>query len=159
MGLRVYWELLRKYDLKRCSKWYEEQPVRGEVRESADKRVQIWWDRSIGTVKQNLHNRPDVVVLDMHQGKCWVVDFSVPFDGNVTWKEGKKRQDYAAVAGDLHRMYRVKVKIVPVVVGALGTVGKGVVQAMEELGIPDIVDGLQYTTLYGTAKILQKVLI
>ena len=161
MGLRVYWELLRKYDLKRCSKWYEEKPVRGEVRESADKCVQIWWDRDVFTAKLTRNNRPDVVVLDMRegQGKCFVVDFSVPFDGNVEDKEAEKRATYPTLAGELHRMYQVPVVIVPVVIGALGTVGKGVVEGMKVLGIPDVVDGLQTSALIGTAKILQKVLI
>ncbi len=56
-------------------------------------------------------------------------------------------------------MYQVPVVIVPVVIGALGTVGKGVVEGMKVLGIPDVVDGLQTSALIGTAKILQKVLI
>ena len=161
MGVRVFWELLRKYGLKHCAKWYEEQPASGEIRESEDGKVQIWWDRPFSTAKTVRHNKPDVVVFDWRdgQGKCWVIDFSVPFDGNVLIKEAEKHTHYGPLAGEIRRMYGVTVTIVPVVVGVLGAVGEGVVKAMEELGIPDVVDGLQISAIIGTTKILQKVLV
>ena len=41
MGLRVYWELCRKYGIKSADVWYKEVP--DEVRMSEDGKVEIWW--------------------------------------------------------------------------------------------------------------------
>jgi hypothetical protein len=90
MGLRVYWELLGKYGLKRNPKWYE-QTVES-VRKSEDGLVEIWWDRPVAATKQLDHNRPDVVVIDKREGedKGVIVDFSVPIDVNVAKCEVEK---------------------------------------------------------------------
>jgi hypothetical protein len=62
MGLRVYWELCRKYGSKCADVWYKEVP--DEVRVLEDGMVEIWWDRSVETTQKMEHNRPDVTVLD-----------------------------------------------------------------------------------------------
>ena len=88
MGLRVYWELLGKYGLKRNPKWYE-QTVES-VRKSEDGLVEIWWDRPVAATKQLDHNRPDVVVIDKRENDGVIVDFSVPIDVNVAKVEVEK---------------------------------------------------------------------
>ena len=93
MGLRVYWELCRKYGVKFGKKWYEEVPE--EVRVSEDDNVEIWWDRSVQTTKPLQHNRPDVVIIDRTCGRWTIVDFSVPWDKNVLMKEGEKIAKYS----------------------------------------------------------------
>jgi len=42
MGLRVYWELCRKYGVQCAGKWFEEMP--DKVRKSKDGKFEIWWD-------------------------------------------------------------------------------------------------------------------
>ena len=49
MGLRVYWELCRKYGVKCAERWFEEVP--DEVRRSEEGNVEIWWDRAVETTK------------------------------------------------------------------------------------------------------------
>ena len=51
-----------------------------------------------------------------------------------------------------------KVVILPIVIGALGTVTGNVRRNLEKLGINLIVDVVQKTCLLGTARILRKVL-
>ena len=51
-----------------------------------------------------------------------------------------------------------QVEIVPVVIGALGSVTKGFDRWIEKLGIPLNVGVMQKTALLGTARILRKVL-
>ena len=55
-------------------------------------------------------------------------------------------------------MYGLNMKVVPVVVGALGTVTKELETAIEDMGIPDVIGGLQTTAVIATAAILRKVL-
>lgn len=156
MGLRVYWELCKKYGVKCSEKWYEECPE--EVRKSACGEYEIWWDRAIETPKRLEHNRPDVVVIDRRQ-KHWVlIDFSVPNDRNVRRKEEEKVERYKPLSYEIRKLHKVSTKIVPLVVGALGIVSKTLEDNLKNLGIPDVLGSMQISAVLGTAIILRKVL-
>ena len=88
MGLRVYWELCRKYGIKYAGVCYKKVP--DEVRVSEDGKVEIWWYRSVKTTRKLEHNRPDITVLDRVARKWTFVDFSVPWDKNVINKKDEK---------------------------------------------------------------------
>ena len=156
MGLRVHWELCGKYGVERSDKWYRHVPE--SVVTSSDGEVDLYWNRRVETVKSVEHNRPDVVVVDRKERKWTLVDFAVPLDGNVERKEDEKESNYEALATEVRRMYRVRTEIVPVVIGALGTVPKRLGKNLERLGIPDIISSMQITALLGTQRILKNVL-
>ena len=160
MGLRVYWELCRKYGVKCAEKWYEEVPE--GVRVSEDGTVEIWWDRSVETTKPLQHNRPDVVIIDRTRGPTRVrwtlVDFSVPWDKNVLMKEREKIAKYSPLAIEVRKIHRVETKVVPIIVGSLGVVTARLSGYLKELGVPDVLGGLQTSAIVGTTIILQKVL-
>ena len=76
MGLRVYWELCKKYGLDRTEKWYEEVP--NNVRVSEDGKTEIWWDKDVYTTEVVGANRPDLTLIN-HEEKVWTfADFAVP---------------------------------------------------------------------------------
>ena len=52
----------------------------------------------------------------------------------------------------------MKVTIVPIVIGALGTITKGLLKGLEELEIGRRTETIQMTALIRTAKILRRVL-
>ena len=54
----------------------------------------------------------------------------------------------------LHSQNNSKVKIVPVVIGVLGTIPKALGKHLDEIGTNVRIDLLQKATLLGTAKIL-----
>ena len=70
MGLRVYWELCRKYGLTCADVWYKDVP--DEVRHD------IWWDRSVETTQKMEHNRPDVTVFNWAARKWTFFDILIP---------------------------------------------------------------------------------
>lgn len=156
MGLRVYWELCRKYGIQCADAWYKEVP--DEIRKSKDGKVEIWWDRSVETTQKLEHNRPDVTVLD-HTSKLWTfVDFSVPWDKNVRLKEDEKVERYTPLSKEIRRMYGVKTRVVPLVVGSLGVVSSRLVGHLKELEIPDILGSMQTSAVIGTTIILKTIL-
>ena len=156
MGLRVYWELCGKYGVKRSEKWYEEVP--DPVRVSDDGMYEVWWDQKVVTPTAMEHNRPDVVVID-RVGRRWtLVDFSVPFDSNVVTKEDEKVTRYGRLKAEVCKMEGVGVVVVPIVVGAFGVVSKRLSGHLKQLGIGDVIGGLQTSAIIGTAAILRKVL-
>ena len=163
VGLRVYWELCGKYGVKRSEKWYEE--VADPVRTSEDGRFVIKWDQTIPVATSiveedgTTHNKPDVVVIDKVGARWTIIDFAVPLDCNVARTEKKKENTYVKLATAVQREQKVKVDIVPIVVGSMGVVTKDLVKNLVvKLGVGDIVGGLQTTALICTAAILTKVL-
>ena len=52
----------------------------------------------------------------------------------------------------------MKVTIVPIVTGALGTVTKGLLKGLEDLEVSGLVETIQTTALLRTARILRRVL-
>lgn len=156
MGLRVYWELCKANGINCAPNWYEEVP--DAVREKADRSMEIWWDRGVQTTKALKHNRPDVVVVDRTRKRWMLVDFAVPWDKNVVAKEVEKITKYADLAVEVRKLHHVTTKVIPIVVGSLGIVTAKLPEYLKELGIPDVLGGLQTSAIVGTTIILRKVL-
>ena len=52
------------------------------------------------------------------------MDFAVPADHRVKLKENENMDKYLDLARKLKRLWNMRVKVIPIVVGALGTVTK-----------------------------------
>ena len=59
----------------------------------------------------------------------------VKVDHRVTLKESEKRDKYQDPAREPKRLWNMKVTVIPVVIGALGTITKGLVLGLEDLFI------------------------
>jgi len=62
------------------------------------------------------------------------------------------------LARELKRLWKVETKVIPIVVGALGTVGKGLDKNLKKAGSNVAVELLQKAALLGTSRILRRVL-
>ena len=156
MGSRVHWELCRKYGVECSTRWYEHKPQ--TVCRNATGNITIYWDMHHPTAVPVKHNKPDVVVVN-REAKSWtIIDFAVPLDHNIVKKEREKIETYHKLALEFRKMHKVKTEIIPIVVGAFGMIPKRLPQYLEQLGIPDVVGGLQKTALLGTQRILKNVL-
>jgi len=83
---------------------------------------------------------------------------AIPADSNGNTKETEKRSKYKDLEIEVGRMWKVRTKIVPVVIGALGTIKKGLDQNLQLLpGHPSATE-LQKVTLMSTAHIICKML-
>ena len=86
------------------------------------------------------------------------MDFAVPWDKNVVAKEEEKFTKYSPLAREVRNLYRVRTRVVPLVVGCLGVVSGRLAGWLKELGVPDVLGGMQTSAVIGTTLILQKVL-
>ena len=61
------------------------------------------------------------------------MDFAVPVDHIIKLKESEKKDKYLDLARELkkNKLWNMKVTIIPIASGALGTVTNGLVQAAE----------------------------
>jgi hypothetical protein len=57
----------------------------------------------------------------------------VPSDRNVTHKEAEKKLKYKNVCIEIQRMWNIKCFVIPVVIGATGTVTRGLRKYLEEI--------------------------
>ena len=74
----------------------------------------------------------------------------------VKLKESEKRGKYLDLARELKKLWNMKVMVIPVVIGVLGTVTKGLVQRLEGLEIRGRDVTIQTTALLRSARILRK---
>ena len=77
-----------------------------------------------------------------------IVDFAVPADHRINLKECEKRNKYLDLARELK-------KLIPIVIGAFGTVTKRLLK--EDLEVGSRVETIQTTALLKTARILRRV--
>ena len=61
-------------------------------------------------------------------------------------------------ARELKKLWNMKVTIVQIVIGALGTVTKGLLKGMKDLEVSGRVETIQTTALLRTARLLRRVL-
>ena len=87
-----------------------------------------------------------------------IVDFAVPVDHRIILKESKKKDKYLDLARELKKLWNMKVTIVPIVIGALSTLSKGLLKGLEDLEVGGRVETIQRTALLRTATILRRVL-
>ena len=65
---------------------------------------------------------------------------------------------YLDLARELKKLWNMKVTIIPIVIGAFGTVTKGLLKGLEDLEVGSRVETIQITALLKMARILRRVL-
>ena len=151
----IHWKLCEKWGFERGETWYKHIPEK--VLESDS--CKILWDFAIQTDKVMEHNRPDITVVDKVNRTCLLIDPSCPFDIRIEKKEDEKERNYNALQFELKRIWKLKkVKVIPVIIGALGTVTNRLESLLKEIDIVCPIELLQKACLLGTARIIRKVL-
>ena len=131
LGKIVHWKLTRKCNFETGDKWYEREPE--SVLENED--YKILWDFSIQTDHVIEARRTDLVVVDKKERGCKIIDFAVPRDSRIEEKEKDKIEKYQDLGRELQKMWNVKVKIIPLVVGSLGAIPKPFGNRLKQIGI------------------------
>ena len=86
------------------------------------------WDFNIQTDHLILARRPDLIIINKKKRICKIVDFAVLVDHRINLKESEKKDKYLDLARELKKQWNMKVMIVPIVIGALGTITKGLLK-------------------------------
>jgi len=127
-----------------------------------------WFKRSTGKkrpVTRDTHiiiiiiNKPDIIIRDHEKGTCMLIDVTISGDRNLIKKEAVKILKYKDLIIEIQRMWNVKTKVIPVKIGATGTVSKSFRKYMRNIPGKHEVKELQKTAILGTAHILRKVLM
>ena len=94
------------------------------------------------------------------QRTCEIVDFVVPADHRIKLKESEKKDEYLDLARELKKktLWNMNVSIIPIMIGAFGTVTKLLLKRLEDLEVRGQVENIQTTAFLRTAQIPRRVL-
>ena len=104
------------------------------------------------------NNKPDIIIRDNEKRTCMLIDVAISGDRNVIKKGAEKILKYKDITIERRRMWNVKTKVIPVKIGATGTILKAFRKYVSNIPGNHEVEELQKTAILGTAHILRKVL-
>ena len=115
----------------------------------------LLWDFDIQTDHLISSRRPDLIIINKKKRACKIVDFAGQADHRINMKECEKKDKYLDLARKLKKLWNMLVTIIPIVIGAFGTVTKGLFKGLEDSEVGGRVETIQTTTLLRTARILR----
>jgi hypothetical protein len=88
-----------------------------------------------------------------------LIDVAVPKFRNVIQEEAEKIFKYKDLTIEIQRMWNVKTRVIPLIIGATGTISKSFRKYVSTIPGNHEVKELQKTAILGTAHTLRKVLM
>ena len=88
-----------------------------------------------------------------------LIDVAISGEGNVIKRGAEKILKYKDLTIEIQRMWNVKTKAIPVIIGATGTISKSFRKYVSNKPGKHEVKELRKTAILGTAHTLRKVLI
>ena len=85
------------------------------------------------------------------------MNFAVPADHRIKFKESEKKNKYLDFIRELKKLWNMKVTFIPIIIGALGTVTKGLLKGLGDLEIKGQVETIHTTLLLRSTRILRRV--
>jgi hypothetical protein len=112
----------------------------------------------VGIITLFPNNKSDIIIRDNEKRTCMLIGVPMPGDRNVIKKEAEKILKYKDLTIEIQRMWNVKTNVIPVIIGATGTISKSFRKYLSNVpGIHEVKD-LQKIAILGTTHILRKVL-
>ena len=116
VGKVIYWEMSKKF---KCQQMVYAQPSTCPRKWHTQTPMGLWYTN--GSPNLDPKTRP----YNNQQKICPIVDFAVPADHRIRLKECEKRDKYLDLEREFKKLRNMKVTIIPIVIGAFGTVTKG----------------------------------
>jgi len=104
--------------------WYGHAPKSVETSQGC--KVPILWNQQIQTDRTIPNNKPDIIIRGNEKGICMLTDVAISEDRNVIKKEAEKILKYKDLTIEIQLMWNVKTKVIPVIIGATGTISKSI---------------------------------
>ena len=117
------WEMYKKFKFHYTNKWYIHNPESAIENET----LKFLWDFEIQTDRLISARQLDFIIVNKRQNKrenLLIVDFTVPADHRVKLNESENKNKYLDLTRELKKLLNMKVAVIPIVIGAVGTVTK-----------------------------------
>ena len=99
-----------------------------------------------------------MIVINKKDNAAQGTDFAIPHDSRVDSKDIEKFEKYQDLVRELKKLWDMKIVVILIVIGALGTTPKALPKRLKDIGIKSNVVELQKSVILNTARILRKVL-
>jgi hypothetical protein len=116
------------------------------------------WNQQVQTDRTIPNKKPDIIIRGNKRRTCMLIDVAISGDRNVVKKETEKILKYKDLTIEIQHMCIVKAKVIPIIIGATGTISKLFRKYVSNIPGNHEVKELQKTDILGTAHILRKVL-
>ena len=130
-----------------------------KISRNKSSKVNILWNQQVQTDRTIPNNKPDIIIRDNEKGTCMLIDVAISGDRNVIKKEAEKILNYKDLTIAIQHMWNVKTTVIPVIIGATGTISKSFRKYVSNIPGKHEVKELQKRAILGTAHILRKVLM
>jgi len=130
--------------------WYVHVPKSVEISQGG--KVTILWNQKIQTDRIITNNKPDIIIRDNEKGTSVLIDVAISGDRNVIKKEAEKILKYNDLTVEIKRMRNVETKVIPLIIGATGTISKSFRKYVSNIPGKHEVKELQKTAILGTSE-------
>ena len=158
MGAQIHFNISKETEVQLDKKHLYEHVLKSVVTNQEGK-VTILWNQQVQTDRSIPNNKPDIIIRDNEKRTCMLIDVAIPGDRNVINKEAEKILKYKDLVIEIQRMWNVKANMIPVIIGATGTISESLRQYLSNIPGKHGIRELQKTAILGTAHILRKVLM
>ncbi|XP_013385591.1 uncharacterized protein LOC106155343 [Lingula anatina] len=110
----------------------------------------------IQTDREIKANRPDIVIKNKRNKVCTLIDMAIPSERNTSVKVTEKLSKYKDLEIEINRMWGTKTITIPVVIGALGLVKKGLEKYTDKIPGNINIHEVQKIVLIETTHILRR---
>jgi len=136
--------------------WYKHVP--NSVVTNQGVKVIILWNQQVQTDRAIPNNKLDIIIRDNEKETCMLIDVAIPGNRNVIKKEAEKILKYKDLTIEIQRMWNVKARVIPIIIGATETISKSFRKYVSDITENHDVKELQKTAILSTAHLLRKVL-
>ena len=155
VGRYVHWQFYENLRFNRARFWHEH----GTESVVEDENFKILLDFTIQCDHMIEDRRPNIVVVEKVKKETTIIDVAMPGDTWLYDKEREKIEKYSLLKDEIARLRQMKkVVVIPIVVGALGTITTKFDKYIESLGMEIRIEHVQKSALLGTPRIIRKVL-
>ena len=152
----IHWELCKKLKFDPTNKWY--MRILKSVQENETHK--LLWDFETQTDHLILARRPDLVIIYKKENLP-NSELCRPVRPQSIYKKKVKREISTETLLDnkkiINKLWNMRVTVIRIIIGVLGTISKGLVKGMEDVEIRGQVEVIQTTALLRTARILRRV--
>ena len=104
----------------------------------------LLWEFDIQTDHLISARRPDLIRINKKEKRsCKIVDSAILADHRIKLKESEKNEKYPLE--NWKKLWNMKVTVIPIVIGAFGTVTKGLLKGLDDLEVGGRVETIQTT--------------
>ena len=102
------------------------------------------------------HDHPDITMVLKQTNEAYLIDIAIPGDSRLTQKVVEKQTKYMDLRIEITRVWNCRrVFVIPIVVGALGSISKDLPSYLDKLLLPSsLIWKFQQSVLYSTTSLL-----